>query len=168
MYVNMIFLAAFIGYSVGAAPIISFHYGAGDNTELKSLLKKSIVIISILSLVMFTSAELLARPLAVIFTGGDNGFLTLTLRGFLIFSFSFLFTGSAIFGSAFFTALNDGLTSALISFLRTLVFQVAAVIVLPLIWGVDGIWMSAAAAEFTAAAITVIFIFLKRKKYRYF
>ncbi len=167
MYVNMIFLATFIGYSVGAAPIISFHYGAGVSTELKSLLKKSSMIISILSLVMFTSAELLARPLAMIFTGGDEGFLALTLRGFLIFSFSFLFAGTAIFGSAFFTALNDGLTSALISFLRTLVFQVAAVIMLPLIWGVDGIWVSAAAAELTAAVITVIFIFSKRKKYCY-
>ena len=103
----------------------------------------------------------------MIFTGGDEGFLALTLRGFLIFSFSFLFAGTAIFGSAFFTALNDGLTSALISFLRTLVFQVAAVIMLPLIWGVDGIWVSAAAAELTAAVITVIFIFSKRKKYCY-
>ncbi|MDE6764523.1 MAG: MATE family efflux transporter, partial [Oscillospiraceae bacterium] len=107
------------------------------------------------------------RPLADIFTGYDEGLLALTLRGFLIFSFSFLFSGFAIFGSAFFTALNDGLTSALISFLRTLVFQTAAVIVLPLIWGIDGVWVSSAAAELTAAVITVAFIFAKRKKYRY-
>lgn len=167
MYVNMVFLAAFIGYSVGSAPIISFHYGAEDHAELKSLLKKSVVIILACSLIMFAAAELLARPLAAVFTGGDDGFLALTLRGFLIFSFSFLFAGFAIFGSSFFTALNDGLTSALISFLRTLIFQVAAVIVLPLIWGVDGIWVSAVAAELTAAVITVVFVLAKRKRYHY-
>lgn len=167
MYVNLVFLAAFIGYSVGTAPIVSFHYGAEDRDELKSLLKKSRVIISVFAVIMFIAAECLARPLAEIFTGYDEGLLALTLRGFLIFSFSFLFAGFAIFGSAFFTALNDGLTSALISFLRTLVFQTAAVIVLPLIWGIDGVWVSAAAAELTAAVITAVFIFVKRKKYGY-
>lgn len=167
MYVNMVFLAAFIGYSVGTAPIVSFHYGAEDHDELKSLLKKSSVIVSVFAVLMFIAAECLARPLAEIFTGYDEGLLALTLRGFLIFSFSFLFAGFAVFGSAFFTALNDGLTSALISFLRTLVFQTAAVIVLPLIWGIDGVWVSSVAAEFTAAVITAAFIFAKRKKYRY-
>lgn len=167
MYVNLVFLAAFIGYSVGTAPIISFHYGAGDHDELKSLLKKSFVIITVLAAAMFAAAEILARPLAMIFTGYDEGLLALTLRGFLIFSFSFLFAGFAIFGSAFFTSLNDGLTSALISFLRTLVFQTAAVIVLPLLLGIDGVWVSSVAAELSAAVITVIFIFAKRKKYRY-
>lgn len=167
MYVNMVFLAAFIGYSVGTAPIVSFHYGAEDHDELKSLLKKSSVIISVFAVLMFIAAECLARPLAEIFTGYDEGLLVLTLRGFLIFSFSFLFAGFAVFGSAFFTALNDGLTSALISFLRTLVFQTAAVIVLPLIWGIDGVWVSSVAAEFTAAVITAAFIFAKRKKYKY-
>lgn len=167
MYVNMVFLAAFIGYSVGTAPIVSFHYGAEDHDELKSLLKKSSVIVSVFAVLMFIAAECLARPLAEIFTGYDEGLLVLTLRGFLIFSFSFLFAGFAVFGSAFFTALNDGLTSALISFLRTLVFQTAAVIVLPLIWGIDGVWVSSVAAEFTAAVITAAFIFAKRKKYKY-
>lgn len=167
MYVNMVFLAAFIGYSVGTAPIVSFHYGAEDHDELKSLLKKSSVIISVFAVLMFIAAECLARPLAEIFTGYDEGLLALTLRGFLIFSFSFLFAGFAVFGSAFFTALNDGLTSALISFLRTLVFQTAAVIVLPLIWDIDGVWVSSVAAEFTAAVITAAFIFAKRKKYKY-
>lgn len=167
MYVNMVFLAAFIGYSVGTAPIVSFHYGAEDHDELKSLLKKSSVIVSVFAVLIFIAAECLARPLAEIFTGYDEGLLALTLRGFLIFSFSFLFAGFAVFGSAFFTALNDGLTSALISFLRTLVFQTAAVIVLPLIWGIDGVWVSSVAAEFTAAVITAAFIFAKRKKYKY-
>lgn len=167
MYVNMVFLAAFIGYSVGTAPIVSFHYGAEDHDELKSLLKKSSVIVSVFAVLMFIAAECLARPLAEIFTGYDEGLLVLTLRGFLIFSFSFIFAGFAVFGSAFFTALNDGLTSALISFLRTLVFQTAAVIVLPLIWGIDGVWVSSVAAEFTAAVITAAFIFAKRKKYKY-
>lgn len=135
--------------------------------KCNSLLKKSSVIVSVFAVLMFIAAECLARPLAEIFTGYDEGLLALTLRGFLIFSFSFLFAGFAVFGSAFFTALNDGLTSALISFLRTLVFQTAAVIVLPLIWGIDGVWVSSVAAEFTAAVITAAFIFAKRKKYKY-
>lgn len=127
MYVNMIFLAAFIGYSVGTAPVIGYHYGAGNHSELKGLLKKSLTIIGIVSIAMFVLAEGLARPLAMMFVGYDEGLLDLTLRSFMIFSFSFLFAGIAIFGSSFFTALNDGLISALISFLRTLVFQIVAV-----------------------------------------
>ena len=134
MYVNMIFLAAFIGYSVGTAPVIGYHYGAGNHEELKSLLKKSLTLIGIVSVVMLIAAELLAKPLAMVFVGYDEGLLALTLRGFVIYSFSFLFAGIAVFGSSFFTALNNGLVSALISFLRTLVFQVAAVLIFPLIW----------------------------------
>lgn len=167
MYVNMIFLAAFIGYSVGTAPVISYHYGAQNHKELKSLLKKSIVIISIFSISMFLLAEILSYPLSYIFVGYDNELMNMTLKGFLIFSFSFLFAGIAIFGSGFFTALNDGITSAIISFLRTLIFQVAAVLILPLIWKLDGIWISVVAAEVMAVIITVIYIFAKKKKYKY-
>lgn len=167
MYVNMIFLAAFIGYSVGSAPIISFHYGAGNYTELKGLLKKSVVIILCFSVSMFAAAELLARPLASVFVGYDDTLLALTLRAFLIFSLSFLFAGISIFGSSFFTALNDGLTSALIAFLRTLLFQMAAVLIFPLIWGIDGIWFSIVAAELLAASVTILFLIVKRKKYHY-
>lgn len=167
MYVNLVFLAIFIGYSVGTAPIISYHFGAENKDELKSLLKKSAVIIWISSAAMIITAQLLAYPLAKIFVGYDETLMKLTLDGFRIFSVSFLFAGTAIFGSSFFTALNDGLTSALISFLRTLVFQTAAVLVLPLFFDVDGVWFSVAAAEFTAAAVTMAFIFGKKKKYGY-
>lgn len=166
MYVNLIFLAAFIGYSVGAAPIISYHFGAGHRSELSSLLKKSLRIIFFFSVSMLALSQILAKPLSHIFVGYDPSLLTLTLRGFQIFSFSFLFAGAAIFGSAFFTTLNNGLVSALISFLRTLLFQVAAVLIFPLIWQIDGIWMSVAAAEFLAAAVTALFILAMRKKYQ--
>ena len=167
MYVNLVFLAIFIGYSVGTAPIISYHFGAENKDELKSLLKKSAVIIWISSAAMIITAQLLAYPLAKIFVGYDETLMKLTLDGFRIFSVSFLFAGTAIFGSSFFTALNDGLTSALISFLRTLVFKTAAVLILPVFFDVDGVWFSVAAAEFTAAAVTMAFIFGKKKKYGY-
>ncbi len=167
MYVNMIFLAAFIGYSVGVAPVIGYHYGVGNHGELKGLLKKSLVLIGIFSVGMVALAEGLARPLALIFVGYDPELLDMTLRGFLVYSFSFLFAGLAIYGSSFFTALGNGLVSALISFLRTLVFQVAAVLIFPLIWGLDGIWFSIVAAELVAALVTVAFLAGKRKKYHY-
>ena len=167
MYVNMIFLAAFIGYSVGVAPVIGYHYGAGNHGELKGLLKKSLVLIGIFSVGMVVLAEGLARPLALIFVGYDPELLDMTLRGFLVYSFSFLFAGLAIYGPSFFTALGNGLVSALISFLRTMVFQVAAVLIFPLIWGLDGIWFSIVAAELVAALVTVAFLAGKRKKYYY-
>lgn len=167
MYVNMIFLAAFLGYSIGTAPIIGYHYGAMNHNELKSLLKKSFVIIGSFSVLMFIVAEILALPLANMFVGYDKELLQLTLRGFLIYSFSFLFAGVAIFGSGFFTALNNGLVSALISFLRTLVFQMAAVLLFPVIFGIDGIWISIVVAELMAFVVTLIFIWAKRSEYNY-
>ena len=167
MYVNFIFISAFIGYSVGTAPVIGYHFGALNSDELKNLLKRSAVIISIFSVSMFALGQLLAYPLSALFVGYDDALMELTLRGFRIFSFCFLFAGIAIFGSSFFTALNDGLTSALISFLRTLLFQTAAVIVLPLIFDIDGIWLSGVAAEIVAAVVTVAFLFGKKKKYGY-
>ncbi len=167
MYVNMIFLAAFIGYSVGTAPVIGYHYGAENHRELKSLLKKSLNIIGILSVAMLIAAEVLARPLAAVYIGYDPDLLNLTLRGFVIFSFSFLFAGIAIYGSSFFTALNNGLVSALISFLRTMVFQIAAVLIFPLIWGIDGIWGSIVIAELMAALVTILFLMGMKKKYHY-
>ena len=167
MYVNMIFLAAFIGYSVGTSPVIGYHYGANNHNELKNLLKRSLILIGTFSVLMLILAEILARPLAMIFVSYEQSLLDLTLRGFMIFSFSFLFAGIAIFGSSFFTALNNGLVSALISFLRTLVFQIAAVLIFPLIWGIDGIWISIVAAEIMAAIVTVLFLLGKRSKYHY-
>ena len=167
MYVNFVFIAVFIGYSIGMAPVVSFHFGAGNHGELSSLRCKSFVLIGSCSVAMLLLAELFSTPLARFFVGYDAELLQLTARGFQIFSFSFLFAGLSIFGSAFFTALNDGLTSAFISFLRTLVFQVAAVLLLPLIFGVDGIWFSVVAAELVACAVSLIFIAAKRKKYGY-
>lgn len=167
MYVNMIFLAVFIGYSVGTAPIIGYHYGANDHSELKSLLKKSSVIIGATSVSMLVLAEILAYPLAKIFVGYDSELMKLTLGGFRIFSFSFLFAGISIFGSSFFTALNNGLISALISFLRALVFQVAAVLILPIFFKINGIWLSVAIAEVMAMIITLVFIVKMKDKYHY-
>lgn len=167
MYVNMIFLATFIGYSVGTAPITSFHYGAENHGELKSLLKKSLTVIGIFSVSMFLLAEGLASPLAAIFVGYDDTLMELTRHGFTIYSFSFLFAGIAIYGSGFFTALNNGLISALISFLRTLLFQVGAVLIFPLFWELNGIWFSIVAAEIMAAVVTVLFLIGKRKQYQY-
>lgn len=167
MYVNFVFIAVFIGYSIGMAPVVSFHFGAGNHGELRSLRRKSFVLIGGCSVAMLLLAELFGTPLARFFVGYDAELLQLTARGFQIFSFSFLFAGLSIFGSAFFTALNDGLTSALISFLRTLVFQVAAVLLLPLIFGINGIWFSVVAAELVACAVSLIFIAAKRKKYGY-
>ncbi len=167
MYVNMVFLSTFIGYSVGTAPVIGYHFGAQNHSELKGLLKRSTVIIGVFSICMLIFAEILAMLFANIFVGYDDSLMSLTLRAFRIFSFSFLFAGAAIFGSSLFTALNDGLTSALISFLRTLVFQVAAVIIFPLLFKIDGIWMSIVAAELIAALVTIIFVIGKRKKYHY-
>lgn len=147
--------------------IVSFHYGAGNNDELKSLKNKSALIVGVSSLTMLVLAWLLASSLSKIFVGYDEILYKLTMYGFIIYALSLLFSRVAIFGSAFFTALNDGLTSALISFLRPLLFQVVAVIVFPLIWGLDGIWISIVAAEFMAAAVTVIFIIAKRHKFNY-
>jgi len=167
MYVCMIFCGAFVGYSIGTAPVISFHYGARNHSELRSLLRKSAVMIASFSVVMVLAAEVLAVPLSRLFVGYDAGLMELTVSGFRIFGFSFLFQGFAIYGSGFFTALNDGLTSALISFLRTLVFQLLAVLLLPLIWGINGVWASIIVAELMATTLSVIFLAIKQKKYQY-
>lgn len=167
MYVTMIFLAVFIGYSVGTAPVVGYHYGAQDHGELKSLLRKSLLVIGAFSVTMCIASELLSSPLSRLFVGYDEALLAMTKRAFFIYSFSFLFAGLAIYGSSFFTALGNGAISALISFLRTLVFQIAAVIVLPLIWGLDGIWISIVVAELMAALLTLALLALKRTKYKY-
>lgn len=167
MYVNMIFLAVYIGFSVGVSPVIGYHSGAGNYDELKGLLKKSFMITGVFSILMFAASRFLARPLSVMFVGYDEELMTMTLHAFSIFAFSFLFAGFAIFSSAFFTALGDGITSALISFLRALVFQVSAVLLLPLIWGLNGIWFSIVTAEIAAVIVAALLLSAKRKKYHY-
>lgn len=167
MYVCLIFLAIFIGYSIGTAPVVGYHYGAQNHPELKSLLRKSLIIYGIVSVCMVACSLLLAGPLSGIFVGYDDVLLEITIRGFRVFSFSYLFSGFAIFASSFFTALNDGMTSAVISFMRTVVFQVAAVLLLPLIWGLDGIWISVVVAEMLAVVVSAVLLYTKRKRYQY-
>lgn len=167
MYVNFIFLAIFIGYSMGSAPIVGYHYGAGNKGELKSLLKKSMQIILIMGILLTGIAVLLARPLALIFVSYDQELLAMTITAFTIYAFSFLFSGVNIYASSFFTALNDGITSAGISFGRTLVFQVISVILLPMLVGAEGIWYAVVVAELLALILSVGCLVGLRKKYGY-
>jgi len=167
MYVSMIFSAAFVGYSIGTTPVIGYHNGAQNHDELKGLLRKSLILVASFGLAMVLSAELLASPLSKIFVGYDVKLFDLTVSGMRIFALSFGFMGFGIFASGFFTALNDGLTSALISFLRTLVFQSGAIMLLPVIWGIDGVWISVVVAEFMSLVLGGFFLVVKRKKYHY-
>lgn len=167
MYVNFIFLAIFIGYAIGSAPVVSFHYGAGNRAELKSLLRKSTVLTAMTGAVMAGLAVLASAPLAGVFVGYDRELLTLTVRGFRLYAISYLLCGFNIFGSAFFTALNNGLASALISFMRTLVFQCASVLILPIFWKMDGIWLAISVAESAALAVTAVLLGRNRRTYGY-
>ncbi|MCI8413851.1 MAG: MATE family efflux transporter [Clostridia bacterium] len=167
MYVSLVFNAIFIGYAIGTAPIVGYNYGALNTDELRSVFRKSLLIILIASVCMVGLAEGLATPLSKMFTRYDPELLALTKRGFFIYSFVFLFAGINIYGSSFFTALNNGLVSAVISFLRTLVFQISAVLVLPIFWATDGIWVSIVIAEVAAVIVTVIFLLALRKRYGY-
>ncbi len=167
MYVCFVFSSAFIGYSIGTAPIVSYHFGAKNHRELRGIFKKSLVIVGITSVCMVIIAELLTVPLSQLFVGYDKELFDLTAHGFRIFALSFLFMGYAMFSSGFFTALNDGITSAIISFIRTLVFQIIPVFLLPLVFGIDGIWISIVTAELMAVALSSVFLVKKRKKYHY-
>ena len=167
MYVSMIFTAVFVGFSIGASPVISFHFGAKNTDELKNLIRKSIAIVGTFGIIMVIAAEIFAGGLAKIFVGYDEELYLLTLSGFRIFALSFGFMGFGILTSGLFTALNDGLTSALISFLRTLVFESGAVMLLPLIFGIHGIWYSVVVSEFLALVLGAVFLVINRKKYHY-
>ena len=167
MYVNFIFIAVFIGLSIGAAPIIGFNHGAQNHDELRNVLGKCLTLLAAFSVALTLAAELIARPLSGIFVGYDPVLHDLTTRGFRIYILSFLLSGFNIFGSSFFTALNNGLISALISFLRTLVFQIGAVLLLPLVFELDGIWWSVVAAELGSLALTAGFMMKYRKRYHY-
>lgn len=164
---NSILRLGKIGYSIGTSPIFGYHDGARNYSELKSLLRQSIKMIALFGIAIVTFAELLAVPLANIFVGYDEILAKLTVSGFRIFSLSFAFMGFGIFASGFFTALNDGITSAIISFLRTLVFQMIAIMTLPIICGIDGVWISIVVAEFMSVVLGTIFLIVKRKKYHY-
>ena len=167
MCVSLIFTAIFVGYSNGVGPVISFQYGAQNHGEMKNLRKRSLTIIAITSAVMFTSSEILAQPFSALFLKGAENLLPDAIHAFRIVSVAYLFTGMAVFCSAFFTALNNGQISALISFLRTFVFELGAVLLLPLLLGVNGIWYSVVFAELMAAVTGTIFMFALRKRYHY-
>ena len=167
MYVNLFFLSVFIGFSLGSAPLFGYNLGADNRPELKNLFRKSMWIVTLASVAMALLAVSTARVLSGVFVGYDRELLAMTIRSYVIYSVSFLFTGFGIFGSAMFTALNNGLVSAIISFFRTLLFQLAAILLLPLVWGLDGIWFANGAAELAALCLT-IFCFIKyRKRYHY-
>lgn len=167
MYVSMIFTAIFVGYIVGVAPVISYNFGAANKKELTSLLKKSLVIIIIIGVVMVASAELFAGNLAKIFVGYDETLFELTVMGFKRYALSFGLIGFGIFTSGFFTALNDGVTSAVISFFRTMIFECSAVMILPMLFGMDGIWFSVVVSESLAFILGSTLIIVKRKKFGY-
>lgn len=168
MYVQFIFVSIYIGYAIGSAPIVSYHYGAGNHAELKNMFRKSLFIVGTSGVVLTLLANFLSSPLAKVFVGYDAALYDLTRHAFKIFSLSFLLAGFNIFASSFFTALNNGGVSAAISFLRTLVFQTLSVIALPIIFGgIDGIWWAIAAAEVFAAIISLVFLVAKCKKYQY-
>lgn len=167
MYVSLVFSAAFIGYSIGTAPLVGYHYGAENSGELKNLRKKSLWMIAVFGIGMTIAAELLAVPLSELFVGYDMGLEKLTISGFRVFAVSFLFMGFGIYGSGFFTALGNGVVSALIAFLRTLVFEAAAVMILPLVFGIRGIWSALVISEVMAAILTTFFMKKMQPKYKY-
>ena len=168
MYANFVFVAIFIGYAIGCAPVVGFHFGAGNTGELKNLFRKSLTLMGLCGITMLILGFTLAPPLCRMFVSYDAELLALTTRGFRIYSLAFLLMGFNIFGSAFFTALSNGLVSAILSFLRTLVFQVAAIFLLPRILGSsDGVWFSIVTAELLALAVTGWFFVRKRGQYHY-
>lgn len=167
MYVGFIFTGTYLGYSIGTAPIVGYHYGAGNTDELKNLLKKSIKLIGVTSVTMTIIAEITSKILASIFVSYDIELLNMTANAIRIFSISYLISGFNIFSSSFFTALNNGIVSAAISFLRTLLFQIAMILILPAIWGVNGIWIAVVFAEILALIVSIIFLVINREKYKY-
>lgn len=167
MYISMIVTSIFNGYSSGIVPVIGYHYGACNHDELKSLLKKSVIVVGLFSTSIFTLSELLAYPIAKVYVGYDEELMRITTQGFFVYSFAFLFMGMAVFASSFFTALNNGTVSAMVAFLRTLVFETTAIILLPIVFGVDGIWGSIVLAELMAAVVGAGFIYRMRRRYCY-
>lgn len=171
MYVSFIFIAVFLGYTIGVSPLVSYHFGADNTEELQNLFRKSILIVGSLSVVLTVIGEFCASLFAGLFVGYEEGLLDMTIRAFVVYSFSYLFVGFNIFGSSFFTALNDGFVSASISFLRTLVFQVICVLLLPALlppaYRLDGIWAANPAAEAISIIVSITFFAAKRKKYHY-
>lgn len=167
MYVEFAFIAVFIGYSIGTAPIVSYHYGSENHNEVKNMLQKSFKIMSVLGITMMVLAQILASPLAKVFVGYDKQLFDMTVHGFRLFSFYFILAGINIYASSFFTALNNGMISAIISFSRTLGFETLAVIILPIFLQLDGVWLAITVAEICAFVISISFLIAKKEKYHY-
>lgn len=167
MYVNFVFMAIFFGYSIGSAPVIGYHYGAGNYRELRNLYGKSLVLMGGSGLLLTLLAELLTVPLVAVFASYDAELFAMTCHGFRLYAIAFAVMGINVWGSAFFTALGSGLISAVISFMRTFVFQIIVITILPVLMGIDGIWLAIAVAEFLALLVTVIFFVANKEKYHY-
>lgn len=167
MYVDFVFVAAFLGFSVGSAPVVSFHYGAANHQELQNVFRKSMTVVTVTSLAMVVLSEGLCRPLSAAFVGYDPELMALTVSGFRLFALSYLFCGVSIFASSFFTALCNGLISALISFLRSFLLRGGLVFLMPLLLGEDGIWISVVVAEGLGAIVSLSLLALLRRRYHY-
>ena len=167
MYAAFLFVAVFVGYAVGSAPIVSFHYGARNHAEVHNLYQKSLRLIAVVSVTLTAASMVIIPYVARIFVGYDAQLLALTSRAFRLYALCFLIKGFNIYASSFFTALGDGVTSALISFLRTFLFQMAALLVLPALWGIDGVWLAVTAAELATLAVTVAMFLTKDKTFHY-
>lgn len=167
MYVDFVFVAAFLDFSMGSGPIVSYHYGAANHREPKSVFRKSIAIISLASVIMATASELLSKPLSMAFVGYSPELLEMTVHGFRLFALSYLFCGFGIYGSAFFTALCNGAISALLSFLRSFLFRGGLVLVMPMVLDLDGIWLAVVAADGLGALVALSFLWGKRNRYHY-
>lgn len=167
MYASFIFSAIYLGYSLGSAPLVGYHYGAQNSSELQNLVKKSLMIIFTTGIGMTILAQVFASPLSHLFVGYDHQLYSMTCQGFQIYAFSFLLSGFNIWGSGFFTALGNGVISAILAFLRTMVFQVSVVLILPYLLGLNGIWFSIVIAEIMALCVTVFFLIKKKKQYHY-
>ena len=167
MYAAFLFVAVFVGYAVGSAPIVSFHYGARNHAEVHNLYQKSLRLIAVVAVSMTAASMVIIPYVARIFVGYDAQLLALTSRAFRLYALSFLIMGFNVYASSFFTALGDGVTSALISFLRTLLFQLAALLLLPALWGIDGVWLAVTAAELAALAVSVYMFVTKDQKFHY-
>lgn len=167
MYMNFVFMAIFIGFTIGTAPLFGFNHGADNRQELKNIFRKSLLILSVMALLMAGSCVVFALPLSRMFVSYDQALMDMTVRGLMIYGLSFLFAGFNMFGSSMFTAFNNGLISAVLSFVRILIFQVASVLLLPLVWQLDGIWLSVVMAELAALVLAAVFTVKFRKRYHY-
>ena len=167
MYAAFLFVAVFVGYAVGSAPIVSFHYGARNHAEVHNLYRKSLRLIAVVAVTLTLASMFIIPCVARVFVGYDAELLALTSRAFRLYALSFLIMGFNVYASSFFTALGDGVTSALISFLRTLVFQLAALLLLPALWGIDGVWLAVTAADLAALAVSAAMLLTKDKVFHY-